>query len=94
MNQVTIVNWWFMRSGICSLPTQYLTITSRNLIRNELIEYTIPDGRNVKVMFTGEERKTWVTETFETENIHPAAMQQAGWQSILDNFKRYVESHK
>ncbi len=31
-------------------------------------------------------------ETFDAETEHSAAAQQAGWQSILDNFKRYVEA--
>jgi hypothetical protein len=33
-----------------------------------------------------------VQETFDAETSHTPAQQQAGWQGILDNFKRYVEA--
>jgi len=33
-----------------------------------------------------------VVEEFEPENQHPKEMQQAGWQLILDNFKKHAES--
>ncbi len=57
----------------------------------ENIAYSLGDERKVKITFASEEGKTQVTETFEAENTNPAKMQEAGWQSILDNFKRYVE---
>lgn len=31
-----------------------------------------------------------VRETFDAETVYPVEQQQAGWQSILDNFRRYV----
>jgi len=62
------------------------------IIPNELIEYTMSDGRKVKVLFSATNEGTKVTETFETENTHPVEMQRAGWQSVLDNFKKYTES--
>jgi hypothetical protein len=36
---------------------------------------------------------TQVTEQFEPENQNPEAMQQMGWQMILNNFKEYTEGH-
>ncbi len=33
-----------------------------------------------------------VIETFDAEDSQPIEMQQAGWQAILDNFKRHVEA--
>lgn len=59
---------------------------------NELIEYTMPDGRQVKVEFTAKGNETEVVESFDAENTHSIEMQQMGWQSILDNFKRYTEA--
>jgi len=57
------------------------------------IAYTLADGRKVSILFDDRsEDSTTVTETFETENTHPVEMQQAGWQAILDNFRRYAES--
>ena len=60
---------------------------------HELIEYTIGDGRKVKVTFQPEGNQTTVVETFEAENENSPEMQQAGWQAILNNFKNYVESN-
>ena len=60
---------------------------------NELIEYTIGDGRKVSVRFTDNGGKTRVVETFETEGTNPIEMQRGGWQAILDNFKKYVEAN-
>lgn len=56
------------------------------------IEYTMGDGRKVKVTFSGNGNNTTVTETFEPESQNPHEMQRGGWQAILDNFKKYTES--
>ena len=61
--------------------------------QNEYIEYTIGDGRNVKVNFTAQGNKTNVVETFEAEEINSIELQKGGWQAILDNFKKYTESN-
>jgi uncharacterized protein YndB with AHSA1/START domain len=58
---------------------------------HKTIEYTIADGRKVKVSFHTEGNQTNVVETFEPENENPEEMQQGGWQAILDNFKAYTE---
>ena len=52
----------------------------------------LEDGRAVRVTFEPAEGGTAVTETFEAESMHPAEMQRAGWQSILDRFKAHVEA--
>lgn len=57
----------------------------------EVITYTLGDGRKVRSVFVYNENKTEVTETFEAESENSIKMQQEGWQSILDNFKRYTE---
>jgi uncharacterized protein YndB with AHSA1/START domain len=60
---------------------------------NELIAYTIDDGRKVKVAFRkNSDLETGVVETFEAEGTYPIEMQRTGWQAILDNFKSYAES--
>lgn len=58
---------------------------------NEVISYTMGDGRKVNVTFKGQGNETEVIETFDAETTNPIEMQQAGWQAILDNFKKYVE---
>jgi len=58
---------------------------------NKLLEYTIEDGRKVKIVFSSTGNEVKVTETFETESQNPVEMQRGGWQAILDNFKNYTE---
>jgi len=64
------------------------------VIINKQIEYTIADGRKVKIIFSTTDNKTDIVETFEAENTHPIELQRAGWQAILDNFKKYAETTK
>ena len=59
---------------------------------NKLIEYTIGDGRKVTVNFIPLGNLTDVIETFEAETENSIEMQREGWQSIMNNFKQYVES--
>ncbi|MBS1553038.1 MAG: SRPBCC family protein [Bacteroidetes bacterium] len=65
--------------------------TYTNVKPNERIEYVLADGRKVKIEFNQEGNKCRITETFDAENSNPAEMQKKGWQSILDNFKKYAE---
>jgi uncharacterized protein YndB with AHSA1/START domain len=60
---------------------------------NELIDFTMGDGRKVTVKFTGKGNETKIVETFEAEDTHSIEMQRGGWQAILDNFKKYTETH-
>ncbi|MES2630114.1 MAG: SRPBCC family protein [Bacteroidota bacterium] len=57
------------------------------------LAYTLGDGREVSATFTANGDSTRIDETFEAEGQNPVEMQQAGWQSILDNFKKYAESN-
>ncbi|SIR58965.1 SRPBCC family protein [Paenibacillus macquariensis] len=61
---------------------------------NEFISYTIGDGRKVAITFISQENDTKVIETFEAESTNPIDMQKAGFQAILDNFKKYSELSK
>jgi uncharacterized protein YndB with AHSA1/START domain len=61
------------------------------IVLNKQIFYTIDDGRDVRISFDSNGNETTVTEIFETEQIHTLELQQSGWQSILNNFKKYVE---
>jgi uncharacterized protein YndB with AHSA1/START domain len=60
---------------------------------NEYIEYTMGDNRKVKVTFIPNGDSTKIVESFEAEETHPVEMQRGGWQSILDNFKKYTEAN-
>jgi len=59
---------------------------------HETIKYTLFDGRKVHIYFASGKDSTTIVESFEAEDQNPIEMQKAGWQSILDNFKKYVES--
>jgi uncharacterized protein YndB with AHSA1/START domain len=67
---------------------------------HELIEYDMDrasneqKNRHVKIEFTTIAGGVKITETFDPENENSEELQAAGWQSILDNFKKYVESNK
>jgi len=60
---------------------------------HEYIEYTLGDGRRVMIRFEEKEGGTYIEETFDAENTHSMEMQQAGWQAILDNFRKYAETN-
>ena len=62
---------------------------------NELIVYSISDGRKVEVIFTKDnDARTKMATRFEAESINPVETQRDGWQAILNNFKKYVETTK
>ncbi|NJN27335.1 MAG: polyketide cyclase [Cyclobacteriaceae bacterium] len=61
------------------------------VLDKKLIEYTMPDGRKVKVAFNEQFNKVHISETFQPESTNSLELQRAGWQAILDNFKNYVE---
>jgi len=46
----------------------------------------------VEILFSENEGTTTIIEKFDPENQNPHEMQQQGWQTILDNFKKYVEA--
>ena len=61
------------------------------IIPNALIEYTGDDGRKAINTFTPDGDYTTITETFEPETETPIEKQREFVQTILDNFKKYVE---
>ena len=64
------------------------------VVENQLIAYTMEDARQVQVHFTEiEAGKTHVLESFEAESTNSHELQKSGWQAILDNFKKYVETN-
>jgi uncharacterized protein YndB with AHSA1/START domain len=66
--------------------------TYERVTENELIEYSMSDGRNVRVTFQQEGDAVRITETFDAEDENPVEMQRDGWQAILDNFRKYAEA--
>jgi uncharacterized protein YndB with AHSA1/START domain len=64
--------------------------TYTKIIPPRLIEYTFGD-RMAGVEFTDGSESVNVRVTFDAEATHSIEQQRGGWQSILDNFSRYVE---
>lgn len=60
---------------------------------NELISYTLGDGRKVSITFKPLNNQTGVVEIFEAETENSLDLQRSGWQNILDNFKKYAEDN-
>jgi uncharacterized protein YndB with AHSA1/START domain len=57
----------------------------------QALDIYLGDGRHLEVFFALQEDAVLLTEIFEPEEVNPLEMQEAGWQSILNNFKMYVE---
>ena len=62
------------------------------VINHSLIEYKLADDREVKITFENHGNKVMLTEKFDPETVNTEALQQQGWQAMLDNFKKYVET--
>ena len=67
--------------------------TYTNVEEHKTIEYIMADGLKVKINFSQEGASSTIVETFDPEDINPIDMQRDGWQSILNNFKKYTEAN-
>lgn len=56
------------------------------------ISYVLGDNRETDIKFQDNNGKTQVIIDFDMEGTNPEDMQRDGWQSILDNFKKHVET--
>jgi len=92
VNPALLINWSI--SGVIWTSAGFNFSGSYDDVKkNELIIYSIDDGRKVKVTFFKNNKETNVIIIFETESTHPLEMQRSGWQSILENFKKYIEKN-
>jgi len=66
--------------------------TYTKIVENQLIETAFGDRTSVVTFSAGADGVT-VQQTFDAEETHSIERQRAGWQTILDNFKKHVESH-
>ncbi|PVH26121.1 SRPBCC domain-containing protein [Sphingobacterium corticibacter] len=57
----------------------------------EQLSYILTDGRKVNTHFSETSDGILVTTIFDPEDSNDHEMQRAGWQAILDNFKKYAE---
>ena len=65
--------------------------TYDEVVANKILRYTLDDNRKVTIHFSSAGNITRVVMTFIIESTNSPEMQRGGWQSILDNFKKYVE---
>ena len=63
------------------------------IIDFELIEYVLADDRKVITTFEKQEKSVLITQKFDAESENSIALQQNGWQAILDNFKTYIQEN-
>lgn len=62
------------------------------IIDQKKLVYRLQDERLVTIDFTADGPETLVSQCFDAENEFPEEQQRQGWQAILDQFKRFVES--
>lgn len=58
---------------------------------SENLGYRMPDGREVRVSMEDKGSSTQIVIDFDGDGQNDEEMQRAGWQAILDNFKKYAE---
>ena len=63
-----------------------------DILENELIMYTMGDGRKATITFASNGDVTEVVTNFEPEQENSLELQQGGWQAILNSFKNYTET--
>ena len=74
-----------------SFGFDFVAIYKEIELRKKLV-YIMEDGRISETNFTNIEGKTKVITSFDSEEENSDDMQREGWQSILNNFKKYVET--
>lgn len=65
--------------------------TYTNIVKHKLIEYSFGD-RVAQVEFTDGPGGVRLRVTFDGESTHSVEQQRDGWQAILNNFARHIES--
>jgi uncharacterized protein YndB with AHSA1/START domain len=68
--------------------------TYTRVVLHKTIECRLSDGREVKVEFVEQPGGVLVQETFDAETENSPELQRTGWQAILNNFTRYMETKK
>lgn len=61
------------------------------VVQHEKISYTMEDARVATTVFIDKGDHVEVSTVFDAESTHPLEMQKAGWQAIMDNYKKYTE---
>lgn len=67
--------------------------TYTEVLPDEGFTFKLPDDREDSVRFIEEEGKTQVQLIFDAETENPIKLQTQGWQTILDQYKKYTEDN-
>ena len=67
------------------------TGTFDDVVACKSLKSSLADGRKVEASFSGAGTETTVVVKFDPDKQVSEDMQKAGWQAILDNFKKYTE---
>jgi uncharacterized protein YndB with AHSA1/START domain len=68
--------------------------TYTELKDQELISYGMKDGRKEIITFQSVENdQVRIVRRFDPHTMYDGEAQKAGWQTVLNSFKKYVESH-
>ena len=67
--------------------------TYTKIVEHERIDYSFGD-RTAQVEFAETPNGVKVRVTFDSESTHSVEQQRQGWQAILDNFRRHVETRR
>lgn len=84
---------WRMEAKDGSMGFDF-TGTYRHIEKGRSISYIMTDGRKVDIHFLTEGDKVRLSESFEAEGTHTDEQQRTGWQAIIGNFKKYVETER
>ncbi len=68
-------------------------VTYTQIENLKFISYIMEDGRVAETKFVDNGTSAFVETVFDAETENPIELQQNGWQSILNNFKNYVEKN-
>lgn len=67
--------------------------TYTEVLPEEGFTFKLPDEREVSVSFTEKEGNTLVQVTFDAETENTYKLQTQGWQTILEQYKKYTEAN-
>ena len=67
--------------------------TYTKIVEHKLIEYSFGD-RAAQVEFADTQKGVTVRVIFDSESTHLIEQQRGGWQAILNNFAKHVETRR
>ena len=67
--------------------------TYTEVVPKERFTYKLADEREVSIQFIEKEECTQLVVIFDAETENPVELQQQGWQTILNQYKKYTEAN-